>query len=125
MSRKLAPEGDVIDIDQFDPAVITAAQAQEYEKTVEQTDELRAYVARRKRAYAAVFKRGDSDVEFVLNDLAAFSRAYQSRFNLNERVQNVLEGRAEVYYRIVDYTRQDNDTLYLKLTAARVKQEKE
>lgn len=125
MSRKPAPEGDVIDIDQFDPAVIAAAQTQDYEKTVEQTDELRAYIARRKRAYAAVFKKNDSDVQFVLNDLAAFAKAYQSRFHLNDRIQNVIEGRAEVYYRIVDYTRQDSDTLYLKLTAARIKQEKE
>lgn len=113
---------DLLDIDQFDPAVIKRASEVEQGKAVEQDDELKAYITRRKIAYSRVFKKDDADVAFVLADLAAFCRAYQARFDVDGRKHALLEGRAEVFYRISDYVGLDNDTLYVKLSKARIRQ---
>lgn len=110
-------------IDQFDPLVVQAAAERSYEKIGETADELHQYLRRVSLAYKRVFNRDDPDVAFVLADLAKFGRAHQTRFDKDERVQTLLEGRAEAYYRIVDYARLDNDTLYLKHKTAMLKQE--
>lgn len=112
---------DIVDIDPFDPQVVEAVEEQRQVDLASLDSDVKSYIARRKRAYAAVFGNlEDPDVQFVLRDLSVFCRAYRPTFNQNQKLQDLQEGRREVYYRILDYTRQDHDTLYLKLEAARL-----
>lgn len=113
---------ELLDIDQFDPQVVQQAAFSDVAKSVEQDGELKAYISRRKIAYSRVFNKNDADVAFVLADLAAFTRCFQARFDADARRHALLEGRAEVYYRISDYVGLDNDTLYIKLSKARITQ---
>lgn len=117
-------EDDFITSDPFDPNVAVAAENQAYEAVTGNDEKVAEYVRRRKIAYTAVFGGGGSeaDVEFVMLDLAAFCRAYRPTFHpTNPKVQDLLEGRREVFQRIMDFTRLSHDTLYLKYTDAQTK----
>lgn len=112
---------DVMDIDPFDPEVARAAEDQQYEQSTVQADTIKAYVERRRRAYKAVFGREDikADIAFVMQDLALFSRAFEARFRPDAREHALMDGRAEVFYRIMDYTQLDRDTLYVRIATAK------
>jgi len=107
---------DFIDADPFDPEVVKAEEDKAYERRDTESETIRAYVTRRKRAYTAVFTTGNADqgdIEFVMLDLAAFCRAYEPTFNPNnQKVQDLLEGRREVFQRIMSFTRLSHDTLF-------------
>lgn len=57
----------------------------------------------RKQAYEFVFKSDDKAVELVLKDLAKFCRANQTCFNVDPRLHANLEGRREVFLRIMEH----------------------
>lgn len=116
---------DFIDSDPFDPDIIAKAETRDYEARVHSDDKLAAYISRRKQAYSAVFSTeacSKDDLEFVMLDLAAFCRAYAPTFHAtNQKIQDLQEGRREVFQRIMDYTRLSHDTLYIKYTDAQAK----
>lgn len=116
---------DFIDADPFDPAIIIQAEDKAYEKRVAADDDIAAYLRRRKTAYSAVFSTNactQDDLEFVMLDLATFCRAYTPTFHpTNSKIQDLQEGRREVFQRIMDYTRLSHDALYVKYTDAQIK----
>jgi hypothetical protein len=108
---------DYIDEDPFDPEVIKRTEEYEARQVAVSDEEIKAYVSRRKLAYTAVFdgKGTPGDVEIVMLDLARFCRAYTPTFHpTNAKVQDMLEGRREVFQRILSYTRLTQEQLYVK-----------
>lgn len=116
---------DIVESDPFDPEVVREAENLRHETAIEQNDEVSTYIRRRNLAYKRVFGNAEyaDDIEVVLLDLAAFCRGYEPTFDLNQKLQDLKEGRREVYNRIVDFTRLNHDALYLKLTDARMRTE--
>jgi hypothetical protein len=62
----------------------------------------RLFLQGRKGSYCRVFA-GEGDAKTVLKDLAQFCRATASAFHPDPRVHAVLEGRREVYLRIMQH----------------------
>lgn len=120
-------EPDIFEGDPFDPEFVRAVQAKEQEQVDTQDEGVKAHIARRARAYKAVFTAGErtqSDIDIVLTDLLVFTRAMSTPWHDNPRKQDLLIGRGEVFYRIKSNARLDNDTLFLLLTDAKTKMEK-
>lgn len=119
----MAVDDDFIEPDPFDPVVIRQAEEAQYEERNAQTDVVRRYIETRRRAYKAVFtgKGEHGDIEFVMRDLAAFCRAYEPTFNMNPKVQDLLEGRREVFMRIMSFMHLSHDTLYVQYTDAKTR----
>ena len=115
---------DFIDSDPFDPELATQAENAEYENKTDVSEAVAAFMRRRQGAYKAVFGEGTAskdDLQFVMLDLAHFCRAYRPTFHpTNQKVQDLQEGRREVYQRIMDFTRLSHDTLMLLYTDAEV-----
>lgn len=113
---------EFIDSDPFDPELATQAENAEYENKTDVSDAVAAFMRRRQSAYKAVFEAGTAskdDLQFVMLDLAHFCRAYRPTFHpTNQKVQDLQEGRREVYQRIMDFTRLSHDTLMLLYTDA-------
>lgn len=111
--------------DPFDPELAVLAEDKKHEAAVDENTALSAYIRRRQAAYKNVFTVGETnadDLEFVMLDMAAFCRAYSPTFHpTNPKIQDLLEGRREVYQRIMDYTRLSHDTLFVKYTDAQHK----
>lgn len=115
--------GDVfVDSDPFDPELATQAENVEYENKTDVSEAVAAFMRRRQSAYKSVFEAGTAskdDLQFVMLDLAHFCRAYRPTFHpTNQKVQDLQEGRREVYQRIMDFTRLSHDTLMLLYTDA-------
>lgn len=95
-------------LDPFSPDDVAEIRDQ-LESDVEKRDEkVVRYVERRAKAYAAVFSAGDTsqaDIDFVLMDLASFTRAFEPTFDVNSKVQDLKEGRREVYLRIMKWAK--------------------
>lgn len=113
---------DFIDSDPFDPEIAVQAENAQYEQQTDVSDAVAAFMRRRQSAYKAVFEEGTAskeDLQFVMLDLAHFCRAYRPTFHpTNQKVQDLQEGRREVYQRIMDFTRLSHDTLMLLYTDA-------
>jgi len=111
-----------VDSDPFDPELAVQAENAEYEQKTDVSDAVAAFMRRRQSAYKAVFGEGTTskdDLQFVMLDLAHFCRAYRPTFHpTNQKVQDLQEGRREVYQRIMDFTRLSHDTLMLLYTDA-------
>jgi hypothetical protein len=65
-------------------------------------DQIRNLLRIRKSSYVQTFG-GHGAANLVLKDLARFCRANQSTFHADPRVHAVLEGRREVFLRIVQH----------------------
>lgn len=114
---------EFVTADPFDPELAAQAEDAEYEQTGDMSDALQSFIRRRKGAYTAVFGGNASpdDVQFVMLDLAHFCRAFRPTFHpTNQKIQDALEGRREVYQRIMDFTRLSSDTLFVLYTDAEV-----
>lgn len=61
------------------------------------------FIRGRQTAYMLVFKKDDKAVETVLRDLAKFCRANKTCFHEDERIHANLEGRREVFLRIMEH----------------------
>lgn len=110
---------DLAGLDPFDPQVAMLVENEEREQLVDKSELVVRFIERRKSAYAKVFgNKDDPDVQFVVEDLAYFSRAFSSTFDLNERVQTLREGRKEVFWRIWEHVQLPFDTLFVKYTNA-------
>jgi hypothetical protein len=71
----------------------------------------------RQRAYLRAFKMTEAAGEAVLSDLAAFCRADETCVVPGDRDRTyVLEGRREVYLRIMDHLRLSTELLVQKYT---------
>lgn len=68
-------------------------------------------LAQRKGAFMQAFGKGPGS-EAVLEDLAKFCRANESCFHPDPRIHAALEGRREVYLRIMQHLDLTTDQLY-------------
>lgn len=108
---------DFVDGDPFDPVYIADLVQNEVAATGKDVDEAEVIVRERMLAYRAVFKGVDpAALDIVMSDLARFCRAHTSTFHENPVHAGRLDGRREVYMRIIDHTRLDYDALYVKYT---------
>lgn len=74
--------------------------------------DLRAFLGRRRTAYVAVFGQKTLFTEEVLVDLARFCRAHRSTFHADPRVHALMEGRREVFLRILDHLKLSEEDLW-------------
>jgi hypothetical protein len=63
----------------------------------------------RAHAYRMVFDEKNQYTKTVLKDLAKFCRAHESTFHKDERQHAVLEGRREVFLRILEHLNLEAD----------------
>lgn len=75
-------------------------------------EKFKDFLFARRQAYAQVFRPEDRHVERVLKDLARFCRATDSTFHEDPRAHAVLEGRREVWLRIMKHTKLDADQFW-------------
>lgn len=68
-------------------------------------------LAHRSRAYKLVFDEKNEFFKVVMADLQKFCRANQSTFHEDPRIHAALEGRREVYLRIMDHLNLTPDEL--------------
>lgn len=73
-------------------------------------EKAKEFLFRRKTAYVRVFKSQAGDE--VLKDLARFCRAGDSTFHTDPRVSAVLQGRHEVFLRILQHLKLSQDDLW-------------
>lgn len=64
---------------------------------------VRTFLVNRKRAYALTFNKESVPVQAVLADLMKFCRANETTFHPDPRIHAVLEGRREVFLRIINH----------------------
>lgn len=69
----------------------------------DQIEKAKDFFRNRKMAYELVFKKDDKAVELVLKDLAKFCRANKTCFHEDARIHSNLEGRREVFLRIMEH----------------------
>lgn len=69
----------------------------------------RNYLSQRQRAYKLVFTGVAANT--VLQDLSRFCRANQSCFHPDERVNALMEGRREVWLRIMEHLKLTEEQL--------------
>lgn len=70
------------------------------------------FLTGRAGSYKRLFDKDSGDAKAVLIDLARFCRANQSTFHPDPHVQAELEGRREVWLRIMQHTKMTNEELY-------------
>lgn len=70
------------------------------------------YLRGRALAYKRVFAPESQDAQAVLKDLMTFCRAHRSTFHADARVSANLDGRREVFLRIVQHTKLTTDQLW-------------
>lgn len=75
-------------------------------------EKAKSFLFGRAHAYRMVFDSENVFTEKVLSDLAKFCRAHDSTFHSDERAHAVLEGRREVWLRIQNHLKLDNDKLW-------------
>lgn len=79
---------------------------------VEVISAIRDVVLQRQAAYKIVFNKDSQHVKQVLQDLARFCRAHDSAFHEDARVHAMLEGRREVFLRIIKQINLSPDELW-------------
>jgi hypothetical protein len=75
-------------------------------------EDAKALLHSRKRAYETTFNPESVDVKIVMRDLADFCRADKPTFHADARVHALLEGRREVWLRIMKYLNLTPDELW-------------
>ena len=79
----------------------------------EQESAAKAFLVARSNAYKRVFTLDNKDVEFVLKDLMKFCRMIESTFHQDSRIAAQLDGRREVFLRIMQHTKMSQDQLWV------------
>lgn len=103
--------------DPFDPEFEAIVAARKIAAEETEDEQIRRYIRRTREAYKEVFSPGVTSaeaIETVKLDLARFCRAFEPTFNSNPKLQDLLEGRREVFLRISDQTLLAFDELYIK-----------
>lgn len=77
---------------------------------------LRQKLSYRQGAYILTFDRNDDQNRIVMEDLAVFCRASESTFHADPRMHAVLEGRREVFLRIMDHIGLTPEEFFAKYT---------
>lgn len=77
----------------------------------------KAFLEQRRLAYLRTFNPDDADNQAVLQDLARFCRADESTFHPDARVSAQLDGRREVYLRILQHLKLTEEQLWAALGA--------
>lgn len=117
---------DFIEQDPFDPELQAKYEEAMQKHGEEAPESANAIIERRRQAYARVFAPGaatQADIDIVLIDLAWFCKAYTPSYNVQEgehakHLAVMKDGRREVFYRILDFSRLSKDALFLKYTGA-------
>lgn len=78
---------------------------------------LRQKLSYRQASYANTFDRADRWNMQVMEDLALFCRAHESTFHTDPRMHAVLEGRREVFLRIMDHIGLTPNEFFAKYTS--------
>jgi hypothetical protein len=73
---------------------------------------LKSFLQGRQIAYQQTFVADSPASERVLKDLAKFCRAYKTTFHADPRIQAVLEGRREVWLRIMHHLKLNPDEFW-------------
>lgn len=81
-------------------------------------DELQIGLAERKRAYVGVFGEHPFS-KILLADLRRYCRGDISTFNSDPRIHAFLEGRRDVYQRIIDHIEKSEDQLLTAILRAK------
>ena len=81
------------------------------------SDQAKAFLEQRRLAYLRTFNPDDADNQAVLEDLAKFCRAEESTFHPDPRVAAQLDGRREVYLRIMQHVKLSEEQLWRALGA--------
>lgn len=81
----------------------------------------KAFLEQRRLAYLRTFLTEDADNQAVLADLALFCRAEESTFHPDPRIAAQLDGRREVYLRIMQHLKLSEEHLWRALGAPRTK----
>ncbi len=76
----------------------------------EMLDNAFAYLMTRQRAYITTFKNPVGEI--VLEDLSKFCRAHESTYNVDARVEGILQGRRDVWLRIAQHLNLSSDELW-------------
>jgi len=66
-------------------------------------------------AYQRVFDPANRDVQLILKDLMKFCRAMESTFHPDARLAAQLDGRREVFLRVMQHTKLSQDQLWVLL----------
>jgi len=82
---------------------------------IEMLNQAKRWLGERRYAYQKVFNSKSQYTNTVLADLAKFCRAMDSTFHENERVQSKLDGRREVWLRIMMHLKLSEDELWKEL----------
>lgn len=80
----------------------------------EAIDRAKRFLSARRMAYIQTFNPESVFAQQVLEDLAKFCRANDTTFHTDPRTHAVLEGRREVWLRIMNHTKLDPDQLWTK-----------
>lgn len=114
---------DGFDFDPFDPQTEKFEAEKAEAAGGEQLDAVQGYLRMRQLAYAEVFSVGGTSqdaIDFVMKDLARFCRAYELTFNAqSQKMQDLGEGRREVFLRIMQFTQLTHEELYVKYVRER------
>ena len=81
------------------------------------SEHAKAFLEQRRLAYLRTFNPDDADNQAVLKDLAVFCRADESTFHPDARVAAQLDGRREVYLRIMQHVTLSEEQLWRALGA--------
>lgn len=79
------------------------------------------FLEQRRLAYLRTFNPDDADNQVVLNDLAVFCRADESTFHPDPRIAAQLDGRREVYLRLMQHLKLSEEQLWRALGAPRTR----
>jgi hypothetical protein len=63
-------------------------------------------------AYNRVFEKDSPFTDVVLRDLAKFCRAHESTFHTDPRVASMIDGRRQVWLRIMENLKLTEDQIY-------------
>jgi hypothetical protein len=77
-------------------------------------DKLKTFLQGRQTAYVQVFNPESKAVQAVLRDLAKFCRASESTFHADPRAHALIEGRREVWLRILEHTNLNPEEFWKK-----------
>ena len=70
------------------------------------------FLKRRRLAYQLTFRRDNYAAQEVLIDLARFCRANETTFHADPRISAVLQGRHEVWLRLINHLHLSSEQLF-------------
>lgn len=81
-------------------------------RAAEEKERKRQFLFQRQKAYQDIFKKDSQSAQKVLSDLAKFCRASVSTFDADPRLHALMEGRREVFLRIMEHLELPSELLW-------------